>query len=59
MLLIEGYREARRDEEFNGWNGRVMRLGIGIQDDVYLDAPSVGSDERASQSLRMQQMRLH
>jgi hypothetical protein len=59
MPRIEEYRDPRAQEKCDGLDGRMMRLGVGIEDDVYLDAPLVRADQGPRQPRRIQEIGLH
>jgi hypothetical protein len=59
MLIIKGDREPRAHEERDGLDRGIMRLGVGIQYDVHLYAPLVGTHKRPSQSHRIEEVGLH
>ena len=59
MPLIEGDSDPRPHEECDGRDRGIMRLSVGIKDDLYLYAPLVGAHKRPSQSRRIQEIGLH
>jgi hypothetical protein len=49
MPCIEGYIDPRRDQACDGREGRMMRLRSGIEEDVDLNAPMVGTHQHHRQ----------
>jgi len=58
MAIIEEYRHASRHEEGDGRDRGMMRLRVGIEDDVDLDTPLMGAHQRPSQPRRVQEIRV-
>ena len=58
-LIIKGDSDPRPHQECDGLDRGIMRLGVGIQDDVHLHAPLVGAHKRPSQPRRIQEIGVH
>jgi hypothetical protein len=59
MFIIEGDCDSRSHEDRDGRDRGVMRLSVGVQDDVYLYTPLMGTHKRPRQLRRMEEIRLH